>query len=91
MKLRATSDNIYCHVVKSTERKVGSIILPEAVQRTHLVATVVSKGEDVPECIKVGDVVAMNKRAGMDIMMDDNEIYKVVKYNEVYGIVEGDD
>lgn len=88
MVIRATGDNLYCHIQKAADRKVGSIILPDAVQRTHAVGTVLSKGEDVPEAIKVGDVIFMSKRAGQDVMMDDQEIYKVVKYAEVYGVAE---
>lgn len=90
MKIQATSDNIYCRVEKVNERMLGTIIIPDSIQRTHVLATVVSIGEIVPEIIKIGNVLVMNKRAGQDIMMDDNQIFKVVKYNEVYGILEGD-
>jgi co-chaperonin GroES (HSP10) len=45
-----------------------------------------SVGEAVPESIKPGITIAFHERAGMDILLD-GKVWKVVKYDEIYGIV----
>jgi len=81
--LKAVKDKIIVEVLKRN-RSGGGIIAPTAaVIDPQGYGRVVSIGEDV-ERIKDGQVLFYNLRGGMDIVVKD-KIFKVLKYDEVYG------
>jgi co-chaperonin GroES (HSP10) len=72
-----------------TEEKTdGGLIIPDVARaRPQLHGEVISVGEAVHESITVGSVIACHERAGMDIMLN-GKVYKILKYDEVYGIIQ---
>jgi chaperonin GroES len=77
-------------IVKLLEEKKseGGIIIPEGVKRVPQVyGQVLSTGPDVPDSIKEGDVIVFHQQGGQAIVMN-KQIWAVVKYDEVYGVLE---
>ena len=88
--IQALSDKVICKVIKQEAISPGGLILPDSdhssIQpKKNLI--VVSVGDEI-ENVDVGDEVICHERAGMDHMMDDG-IYKIVKYEELYGVIKG--
>ncbi|GMR23114.1 MAG: co-chaperone GroES [Acidobacteriota bacterium] len=96
MKITPIKDNI---VVKrlddEAEKKVGSIIIPDAAKEKPLTAEVIAvgsgrtlkDGKKVPLEVKVGDKVLVGKYSGSEVKLDGTE-YLILKEDEVLGIVE---
>jgi len=75
-------------LVEQEEMTKGGLIVPEIAKGS---LTPQGHGEvlsigDLVEEINVGDIVMFNKHGGMDIILD-RHVCKVLKYDEVYGIV----
>ena len=85
--IQATKDKLIAKIVKQDDKTSGGIIIPDsAVNEPQLYAGVVSIGNDVKE-IDVGDTILCHRSGGMDIMME-GQIYKVLKDDEVYGVLK---
>ena len=96
MKIKPIKDNI---VVKrlddEAEKKVGSIIIPDAAKEKPMTAKVIAvgsgrtlkDGKKVALEVKVGDKVLVGKYSGSEIKLDGTE-YLILKEDEVLGIVE---
>lgn len=64
----------------------GGIIIPEAaVAEPQGYGKVLSCGEDI-KSIKEGQILVFHPMAGMDTVFE-TKIYKVLKYEEIYGIL----
>lgn len=68
------------------ETKMGSIIIPDAVERQNFKAIVEHVGDSVKE-IKVGDKISFGKNIGEDIEHEDAE-YRVLKESQVTFVYE---
>ena len=85
--IQAVKDKVIVEVMKQEEKTSGGIIVPDNVQKDpQLFTKVISVGADVKE-INVGDNVLCHRSGGMDIVVD-RTIYKVLKDEEVYGILK---
>lgn len=83
--INAIGDKIIVAVLKR-EKTSGGIVLPSNTQEPQSYGKVISKGEQVYN-VEVNDYLIFHNRAGMDIMFD-KQILKVVKYDEIYGIIK---
>lgn len=68
----------------------GGIVIPGNVADPQAYGRVMSKGENVPDTIKEGDILVMHLNAGMDMVMERN-LMRTLKYEEVYGVLEDKD
>lgn len=85
----AVNDKIIVKILEEDNKTEGGIIVPEVAQgnlKPQEVGEVTSVGELVKE-IEVGDTIMFNKHGGMAIILDRN-LCKVLKYDEVYGILK---
>jgi co-chaperonin GroES (HSP10) len=75
-------------LLEQDDKTEGGIIVPEIARdnlKPQAFGEVTSVGVLVKE-IEVGDIIIFNKHGGMDIILDRN-LCKVLKYDEVYGIM----
>jgi co-chaperonin GroES (HSP10) len=87
--VKAVSDKIIVEFLKR-EITSGGIIAPEnALVDPQGYGKVMSVGEEVT-MIKEGDFLAFHPRAGMDMVFD-KKVFKVLKYDELYGVIEDKD
>jgi co-chaperonin GroES (HSP10) len=64
----------------------GGIVIPETVvNKPQGYGKVISTGSLVNIPVVVGDTIIFHSRGGMDIMLQGNKIFKVLKQQEVYG------
>jgi chaperonin GroES len=77
------------------EEKVGSIIIPDAAKKKQEMLTVIAVGPGkkineekiIPIPVKTGDVILMDKYAGQEITIDDEE-FVIVKSDDIIAIIE---
>ena len=84
----AVNDKIIVKLLEEDDKTEGGIIVPEVAKnnlKPQAFGKVTSVGTLVSE-IQVGDTIMFNKHGGMDIILDRN-LCKVLKYDEVYGIM----
>jgi co-chaperonin GroES (HSP10) len=87
--IQAIKDKVVVQEIKTENVTEGGIILPSDVkQEPQLFCKVISFGEDV-KGLNVDDVILCHRNAGMAIMVK-REIYKVLKYDEIYAIYHQD-
>lgn len=85
--LQGVKDKVVVEVLEKEEKTEGGLILPENAQvEPQFYGEVASVGKDADE-ISVGDIVAFNERAGMDISLDKKKM-KCIKVDEIYGILK---
>jgi co-chaperonin GroES (HSP10) len=88
MNLIAVNDKIVVKPIEVSNTTKGGIIMPENSQKeSFLRGKVISIGKDVEE-IKIDDILAFHPHAGMDIMTKNREIFKVVKYGDVFCVIQ---
>jgi co-chaperonin GroES (HSP10) len=75
--------------MRATKTK-GGIHLPDSVTDPQGYGKVLSVGELVPDNIEVDQYLVFHPRAGMDMLMN-TQILKVLKYDELYGILEDEE
>ena len=94
MKIKPIKDNIVVKRLDEAEKKVGSIIIPDAAKEKPMTAEVIAvgsgrtlkDGKKVPLEVKVGDKVLVGKYSGSEVKLDGTE-YLILKEDEVLGIV----
>lgn len=94
MKIKPIKDNIVVKRLDEAEKKVGSIIIPDAAKEKPMTAKVIAvgsgrtlkDGKKVPLEVKVGDTVLVGKYSGSEVKLDGTE-YLILKEDEVLGIV----
>jgi len=87
--INAIGDKVFAEVIPTpAEITVGGIILPgKLAEEPQNYCLVKSVGEDV-KTIKVGDTIVIHPRGGMTVMFDTITQYRILKYDEIYGILE---
>jgi chaperonin GroES len=89
LNAKAVNDKVIVKILEEENKTEGGIIVPEVAQgnlKPQELGEVTSVGELVKE-IEVGDTIMFNKHGGMSIILDRN-LCKVLKYDEVYGILK---
>lgn len=85
-------------VAKRTEQEEttkGGIILPDTAKQKQETATVVAigtgettkEGKSIPIPVSIGDTILMDKYAGQEVTIDDEE-YIIVRSDDIIAIVE---
>lgn len=85
-------------VAKRTEKEEttkGGIILPDSAKQKQETAIVIAigtgsktkEGKDIPVPVSVGDTILMDKYAGQEVTVDDED-YIIVKADDIIAIVE---
>jgi chaperonin GroES len=95
MKITPIRDHIVAKRVDESEKKVGSIIIPDAAKEKPITAEVVAvgsgrvldDGKKVPLEVKAGDKIIVGKYSGSEVKLDNIE-YVVLREDDVLGIVE---
>ena len=96
MKITPLKDNIVVkRIEEQDEKKVGSIIIPDAAKEKPITAEVVAvgsgrvldDGKQIPLEVKAGDKIIIGKYSGSEVKLDDIE-YVVLREDDVLGIVE---
>lgn len=82
--IKAVSDKIFVSILKR-EKTAGGIVLPTTAVDPQSYGKVLSVGEDVKH-VSVGNCLVFHNRGGMDIAIN-NKLYKILKEDEVYGIL----
>jgi chaperonin GroES len=81
--------------LEASETIKGGIILPDSAKKKPGSAKVVAVGDGkkledgkvLPMPVKVGDVVLMDKYAGQEVSIDDEE-YMILKADDIIAIIE---
>lgn len=82
--IKAIKDKVVAILMTRTKTASG-IIIPDTVQEPQAFCKVLSVGEEVT-IIKEGEVIVSHVRGGMDVVID-KEIIKILKEDEIYGIL----
>ncbi len=82
--IKAIKDKVVARLM-IREKTVSGIIIPNSVQEPQAFCKVISVGEDITS-VKTGDIIVSHMRSGMDVLID-KELIKVLKEDEVYGIL----
>ena len=86
--IQGVDDKIIAKVLEQEEKTEGGIIVPEnVVNEPQINCKILSVGENVSDKVKVGDTLVCHRNGGMDIYFK-REILKVLKYDEIYGILK---
>ena len=72
--------------MKATVTKSG-LLLPDNTAEPQSYGRILTLGEDVVDTISVGTCLVFHPHAGMDMLMD-KRVLKVLKYDELYGILD---
>jgi chaperonin GroES len=95
MKITPIKDNIVVKRIEESEKKVGTIIIPDSAKEKPLTAEVVAvgsgkvlkDGKKIPLEVKVGDKVLIGKYSGSEVKIEGTE-YLILREDEVLGILE---
>lgn len=89
MRIIAIGENIVVEVMKKEDKTEGGIIIPDTADpESFLRGKVISVGKDVTD-VEKNDIIAFSKHGGQS-MLSERKIYQVLKYGEVYCILEKD-
>lgn len=84
--IKAMADKVIVEFLKREITKGGIIVPEQAIIDPQGYGKVISVGDQVTT-IKVGDFLVFHPMGGMDMVFD-KKIFKVLKYEEIYGIIE---
>ncbi len=95
MTLKPLGNRVLAQRLEQQETMKGGIILPDSAKKKQETARVVAvgsgkkldDGQIVPVPVAVGDVILMDKYAGQEVSIDDEE-FVIVKSDDIVAIVE---
>ena len=94
MKLKPFSDRVVIKMVETEETTKSGIVLPGNAKEKPQMAEVIAvgpggivDGKEVKMFVEVGDKVIINKYAGTEVKLDNDE-YTIVKQSDVLAKVE---
>ena len=86
--VQGVDDKVIAKIKEQSNTTEGGIIIPETAENEpQLYCDVISVGENVGAEINPGDTILVHRNGGMDIIFK-REIYKVLKYDEIYGVLK---
>lgn len=83
--IKAVDDKIVVEYLRQTTSEAG-LLIPEMAQDPQGYGKVLSMGENVPDTLKVDDILVFHTRAGMDLIQN-KTVLKCLKYDEIYGVL----
>ena len=73
------------------EQETSSIILPDTAKKKQEMAEVIAIGHgkknDTPPSVKIGDTVLVDKYAGQEVTINDDEEFLIVRFDDIIAIV----
>ena len=95
ISLRPLGDRLIVQRLEQEETLKGGIILPDSAKKKQEMAKVVAAGKGkisndgkvLPMPVKVGDTVLMDKYAGQEVTVDDEE-FVVLRADDVIATIE---
>lgn len=93
--LKPLGNRVLVQRLEPQEIMKGGIILPDAAKKKQETAKVVAigsgkhleDGKTLPIPVKVGDVILMDKYAGQEVTIDDEE-YMILKADDIIATIE---
>ena len=86
--VQGVDDKVIAKIKEQSNTTEGGIIVPDTVENEpQLYCEVISIGENVGSEVEVGNTILVHRNGGMDIIFK-REIYKVLKYDEIYGVLK---
>lgn len=93
--LKPLGNRVLVQRMEPEEKMKGGIILPDSAKKKQETARVVAigsgkkldDGKELPIPVKVGDLVLMDKYAGQEVSIDDEE-YMILKADDLIAIIE---
>lgn len=93
--LKPLGNRVLVQRLEAEETVKGGIILPDSAKKKQETATVIAIGpgkklEDgkvIPIPVKVGDTILMDKYAGQEVMIDEEE-FMILKADDIIAIIE---
>ncbi len=94
ISLKPLGNRVVAKRTEEEETSKGGIILPDSAKQKQETATVValgtgkttSEGKDIPIPVSIGDTILMDKYAGQEVTVDDEE-YIIVGADDIIAIV----
>jgi len=94
-KLKPLGDRVIAQRLEAEETLKGGIILPDSAKKKQEMATVIAigpgkvseEGTLLPMPVSIGDVILVDKYAGQEVTIDDEE-YLITKADDIIAIVE---
>ena len=94
-KFRPLGDRVLLRRQEAEETLKGGILLPDSAKKKQESAEVLAigtgkldkEGKIIPIPVKIGDVVLIEKYAGQDVTIEDEE-YVIVKADELIAIID---
>ena len=82
--MQAINYYIIIDKIKEAPKKVGGLELTESQNKDerYLKGEIISIGDQVPDVLKVGDIVRYDKHAGQGIQYND-KLYFVIKVSDI--------
>ncbi|MDE3045158.1 MAG: co-chaperone GroES [Verrucomicrobiota bacterium] len=95
LALKPLGNRVLVQRLEAQEKMKGGIILPDSAKKKQETAKVVAVGtghrlEDgkvLPIPVKIGDIILMDKYAGQEVTIDDEE-YMILKADDLIAIIE---
>ena len=89
--LQGVKDKIVVEVITGEQVTEGGIVIPEGFKKEpQAYGRIISVGKEVGDEIKVGGVILFAEFGGQTILLN-NRAYRVLLYNEIYGILVDED
>lgn len=93
--LKPLGNRVLVQRLEAQETMKGGIILPDSAKKKQETAKVVAcgpgkrldDGKVLPVAVKVGDVILMDKYAGQEVTLNDEE-YMILKADDIIAIIE---
>ena len=93
--IKPLADRVVAKRLESEETVKGGIIIPDSAKKKQEMAKVIAVGPGkttnenkvLPMPVKTGDIILMDKYAGQEITIDDDE-FIIVKADDIIAIVE---
>lgn len=93
--LKPLGNRVLVQRLEAQEILKGGIILPDSAKKKQETAKVVAcgsgkrldDGKVLPVAVKVGDVILMDKYAGQEVTLNDEE-YMILKADDIIAIIE---
>lgn len=95
ISIKPLADRVVAKRLEAEETVKGGIIIPDSAKKKQEMAKVIAVGpgkvtdenKTLPMPVKVGDVILMDKYAGQEITIDDEE-YIIVKADDIVATVQ---
>ena len=95
LNLKPLGNRVLAKALEQQETLKGGIILPDSAKKKQETATVVAigpgkrldDGTTLPVPVKIGDTILMDKYAGQQVTIDDEE-FIILKADDIIAIIE---